>query len=164
MVLKSNTSYLIFSLVVLALVTYFLYRLMSSRYGKVLEAVRDDAIGAAMLGKNIHKMKYQAMMLSAGFAGIAGAMFAHFITYIHPSNFFLSDIILMLSIVIVGGLASLRGSIVATVVLIALTESLRLVSLSPALVGPMRLMIYAVVLMVILVYRPRGLFGKVDLE
>jgi branched-chain amino acid transport system permease protein len=160
---QSGVLYLAFSCVVLVLVTIVLHRMTRSRYGIALQAVRDDAIGAAALGKNIYRLRIQAMAISAGCAGIAGVLFAHFITYIHPSNFFLSDIILMLSIVIVGGLATLRGSLSATILLIVLVEALRFLPFPSDILGPARLMVYAALLIAILVYRPRGLFGKVDL-
>lgn len=161
---NSNIGYLIFTAFVALILIYFADRLMKSRYGRLLEAVRDDSIGLVVLGKNVFKLKYQIMMVSAGMAGIAGAIFAHYITYIHPSNFFISDIVLMLSIVIVGGLATVRGSVFATFLIIFLTESIRFIDLPSSIVGPSRLMIYSILLIAVLVYRPRGLFGKVDLE
>lgn len=161
--LTSNIGYLVFTFLIAILSVYIIHRIVHSRYGKLLEGVRDDEIGLSALGKNIFKLKYQAMMISSAFAGVAGALFAHYITYIHPSNFFLSDIILILSIVIVGGLASVRGSIVATVVLLFITESVRFIDWLPSgIVGPGRLIVYALLLLVILMYRPKGFFGKVD--
>jgi len=159
----ASSDYFVLTTCVAVISVYKIYRIVNSRYGTLLEAVRDDAIGLLALGKNIYKLKYQAMMISAAFAGIAGSLFAHYITYIHPTNFFLADIILMLSIVIVGGLASVRGSVVATALLILLTESIRFVDLPSSILGPSRLIIYALVLLVILMYRPRGLFGRIDL-
>ncbi len=159
-----NIGYLIFTWVVALSVYWIMYRIVNSRYGTLLQAVRDDAIGLTAFGKNIFKLKYQAMMVSAGMAGIAGSLFAHYITYIHPTNFYLPDIIFMLSMVIVGGLASLRGSIVATFVLGIITEMLRFIDLPSHVIGPSRLMIYTVILIVVLLYKPRGFFGKVDLH
>lgn len=160
----TNWEYLIFTVIVTGLVVWLVQRVTDSRYGRLLQAVRDDAIGAAALGKPVGRLKYQAMMISAGLAGIAGSLFAHYLTYIHPSNFFLADIVLMLSIVIVGGLASWRGSVISAVLLILLTESLRFIHLPAAIVGPLRLIIYALLLLLILLLRPRGLLGRVDLE
>lgn len=160
----TNNHYFVLTFIVAAISVYKIYRIVNSRYGKLLEALRDDAIGLQALGKNIFKLKYQAMMISAAFAGVAGSLFAHYITYIHPTNFFLADIILMLSIVIVGGLASVRGSVIATALLILLTESIRFIDLPSAILGPSRLIIYSVVLLIILMYRPRGLFGRIDLS
>lgn len=160
----TNAEYLVFVWVITFILYAIAFRLMGSRYGRLLEAVRDDAVGLLSLGKNVQKLKHQAMMISAGMAGLAGSLFAHYITYIHPTNFHLPDIIFMLSIVIVGGLASIRGSIVATIILGLLTEALRFLNLPAETIGPSRLMIYSLVLILILLWKPRGLFGKIDLH
>ncbi|HAT03574.1 MAG TPA: branched-chain amino acid ABC transporter permease [Candidatus Magasanikbacteria bacterium] len=157
-------SYLIFASVIALFIVLIIYRIVHSRYGKLLEAVRDDAIGAQALGKNIYHLKVQSMMISAFFAGIAGSLYAHYISYIDPSTFFLSDIIIIFTIVIVGGLASLRGSIIAAIIIIALPELLRFIDIPSSMIGPMRQMIYAVILILILMFRPRGIFGRIDLD
>lgn len=161
--ITGNFTYLIFAATITVVVCGFLYFLINSRYGKLLEAVRDDEIGVSSLGKNAFRLKNQAMILSAFLAGIAGSLYAHYISFIDPSSFYLSNIIVMLTIVILGGLASLRGSIIAAVIIIILPEILRFIELPSSVIGPGRQMIYAVVLLVIVLHRPRGLFGKVDL-
>lgn len=164
LIFRSNEAYLLLVLVISVAIIFILYRITNSPYGKLLEAVRDDAIGLSVLGKNVFKLKCQSMMISAGCAGVAGALFAHYITYIHPTNFFISELILMISLVIVGGLASIKGSVAATALLLVITESLRFLPLPSGLVGPLRLIIYAFLVIIVLLYRPRGLFGRVDLE
>ena len=104
------------------------------------------------------------MIVSEFFAGLAGSLFAHYITYIDPTPFTLSEIILILTIVIVGGLASIKGSIAATFLILLIPEALRFLEFPSYVVGPARQIVYAVVLIAILMYRPRGLFGRVDLE
>lgn len=164
LVMKTNTQFLAFVLVIAVLCCSFLYVVVRSRYGRVLEGVRDNAIGITALGKNIFKLKYQSMMLSAFFAAIAGSLYAHYISYIDPTTFYLNDIIIILTIVIVGGLASFRGSIVSAIIIILLPELLRFVDLPSSVIGPARQIMYAVLLLLILHFRPRGLFGKIDLE
>lgn len=162
--IQSNFSYLIFAILIATLIYFILKRITNSPYGKLLGAVRDDAIGAESLGKNVFRLKSQSMMISAFFAAIAGSLLAHYISYIDPSTFYLNDLIVIFTIVIVGGLGSLKGSIVAGILIIALPELLRFVDLPSAIIGTMRQMIYAVILIVILLYKPRGLFGKIDLD
>lgn len=101
-------------------------------------------------------------MISTFFAAIAGSLLAHYISYIDPSTFYLNDLIVIFTIVIVGGLSSLKGSVVAGILIIALPELLRFVDLPSAIIGTMRQMIYAVILLIILLYKPRGLFEKID--
>lgn len=162
-VVRSNLAYFLCSVVLTVFILVVLHRLLSSRYGRLLEGVRDDAIGLAALGKNVFRLKTQAMTISAGLAGVAGSMFAHYITYIHPSNFFLSDIILLVSMLIIGGLATIRGSVMSVILLVVLSELIRLLPLPDTIIGPARLMLYCIVLLFILLFRPRGLLGKVDL-
>ena len=162
--ISNNFSYLIFVLIITAIVVFVIYRIVNSGFGRLLEASRDDDIGLQVLGKNTFKLKWKAMMISAFFAGIAGSLFAHYITFIDPSSFALQDIILVFTIVIVGGIASLRGSIIGTVIIMLIPEMLRFLALPSSILGPARQIIYALILILILMYRPRGIYGRVDLE
>lgn len=162
--IQDNGTYLIFTIIVALIAYLILQRITNSRYGKLLEAVRDDAIGTASLGKNIFRLKYQSFMISAFFTGIAGSLFAHYISYIDPSTFFIHDLIIIFTIVIVGGLASLKGSIIAGIIIIILPELLRFLDLPSGIIGPMRQIIYALILIMILLFKPRGLFGRIDLD
>ncbi|MEM3126445.1 MAG: branched-chain amino acid ABC transporter permease [Candidatus Woesearchaeota archaeon] len=159
----NNTEYLIFAAIVALISIFIIWRITRSQFGKMLEAVRDDEISASVIGKNIFKAKAIAMAVSAFFAGIAGSLFAHYITFIDPSSFLLSELVLVLTIVIIGGLASNRGVILAAIIIILLPEPLRFLSLPSSLVGPLRQLIYALILLFIILYRPKGFFGKVEL-
>lgn len=163
-IIRDNLSYLFLTLIILALVSGFLYVLTRSRYGRLLEAIRDDSLGLEVFGKNIFRLKYQSMMISAAIAGIAGSLYAHYISYIDPSTFFLHDMVIILTIVIVGGLASLRGSFAASFIIILIPEFLRFFSFPASTIGQLRQILYAIALIGILMYRPKGFFGKIDLE
>jgi branched-chain amino acid transport system permease protein len=161
---SSNLSFLIL-IIVIALITYFVIkRIVDSPFGKVLEATRDNELATKILGKNTFKIKAIALMVSAFFAGIAGSLYAHYITYIDPSSFTIMQLIPILCIVIIGGLASLKGTFIATVILILLPEPLRFLGFPSSIVGPMRELIYAIILLLILIYKPKGFFGKVELD
>jgi branched-chain amino acid transport system permease protein len=161
---SDNFSFLILTFAI-ALISYFIIRRITiSPFGKVLEATRDDELATRVLGKNTFKMKSLALMISAFFAGISGSLYAHYITFIDPSSFTLMQLIPVLAIVIVGGLASLRGTILATIILVLLPEPLRFIGFPSSIVGPARQIIYALILLLILIYKPRGFFGKVELE
>ncbi len=162
--ISSNFAYLLFVIVIGVISLFVLNKIVRSPFGRLLQATRDDEVGLRVLGKNTFKIKWKAMMISAFFAGIAGSLFAHYISYIDPSSFSLTEIILILTIVIVGGLASLKGSIVATFVIIIIPELLRFVALPSSIVGPARQVLYALILLGILLFRPRGLFGRIDLQ
>ena len=161
--INSNISFLVFVLILVVLSVFIINKTVKSPFGRLLRATRDDEIGLRVLGKNTDKLKYKAMMISAFFAGIAGSLFAHYIRFIEPSSFYLGDIILVLIIVLIGGLASIRGSIIGTFIILLIPEVLRFLNLPSSVIGPMRQIIYAIVLLAILLYKPKGLFGKVDL-
>jgi branched-chain amino acid transport system permease protein len=164
LVIKSNFSYLFFSLVIMVLCVFIILRIQKSPFGRVLEAVRDDEIAAESLGKNIFKTKALSLTVSAFFAGIAGSLYAHYITFIDPTTFNILEVVLLLSIIIVGGLGSTKGAIIGTVILILLPEPLRFLGFPSSIVGPARQMIYALILILIIYLRPKGIFGKVTLE
>ena len=164
MVISDNLGFLALTLAI-ALASYLVIkRLVDSPFGRVLEAIRDDELATRVLGKNTFKMKSYALGISAFFAGIAGSLYAHYITFIDPSSFTLLQFIPVLVIVIIGGLASLKGTIIATVIIILLPEPLRFIGFPSSVVGPARQIIYAVILLAILMYKPKGFYGKVELE
>ena len=160
-----NTNLEIFILVTIItfISSLIIQRIVHSPFGRLLQATRDDELGLRVLGKNTFALKAKAMAISAFFAGIAGSLFAHYISYIDPSSFTLTEIILLLTIVIMGGIASLRGSIVAAIIIVIIPEILRFVAVPSTILGPVRQIIYAALLLIILLWKPRGIFGRVDL-
>lgn len=148
-----------------ALASYlFQNRLVRSPFGRVLEAVRDDVEAAESLGKNTFKAKIVAMTVSGFFVGIAGSLFAHFIRYINPQSFWLDPLVLALAAVVIGGLASMRGSVLGVALVFLMSESLRFTPIPSQMIGPLRIIIFMVVLLCIMLWRPRGVWGRADLE
>ena len=160
---SSNFSFLILTLIITVISWYIMQRIVNSKFGTVLQAVRDDENAAKALGKNTFKIKTIGLMVSAFFAGIAGSLFAHFITFIDPSSFTFMAMIPIISIIIIGGLASIKGTIIATIILTLIPEILRFVGLPSSLVGPGRQIIFALILLIILLYYPKGFYGKIEL-
>jgi len=160
---SDNFSFLIL-VAIIAIISYLIIkRITISPFGKVLEAIRDNELIVRVLGKNTFKMKSLALMVSSFFAGIAGSLYAHYITFIDPSSFTLLQLIPVLSIVIIGGLASLEGTILATIILVLLPEPLRFIGFPSSIVGPARQILYALLLLLILIYKPKGFYGRVSL-
>ncbi len=162
--IETNMSFMLFVglLVIIAILTF--RRLVRSPFGTLLGAVRDDEELARSLGKNSQLVKLKALTLSAFVAGVSGGLIATFLRYVHPDFFFLYELVTVLTIVIMGGLASLRGTVVATFIVLLLPELLRFVALPSVVVGPARQLLYSVILLAILLINARGLFGKVDLQ
>ncbi len=162
-IVRGNTEFLLIVFIIAAITYFVFWKISKSRFGKTCEAIRDDELAAKMLGKNTFAHKVSALGISAFFAGIGGALFAHYITFIDPSLFGLADLILLFSMLIVGGLASVKGSAIGTIVIFLLPEPLRFIGFPSSILGPAREIIFAVILLLILIYRPKGIFGKVDL-
>lgn len=161
---SNNWHFLVLTLSVMLISYIVIRRIVHSPFGKVLEAIRDDELAARALGKNTFRIKAFALTFSAFFAGIAGSLYVHYISYIDPFTLTFTQLIPVFLIVIIGGLASLEGTIVATVILILLPEPLKFIGFSPALIGPMRQIIYAFLLLLILIYKPKGLYGRIELD
>jgi len=161
---SSNLKFLLLTIIIVSITYLIIKKIVDSPFGKVLEATRDNELATRILGKNTFKIKSIALTVSAFFAGTAGCLYAHFITYINPSSFSIMQLIPILCIVIIGGMASLRGTIIATIILILLPEPLRFIGFPSSIVGPMRQIIYALILLLILLYKPKGFFGKVEIE
>ncbi len=142
----------------------FLHQTVSSPFGRVLEAIRDDDLVAESLGKNVQKAKLVAMTISGLFVGLAGSLLAHFLRFINPGTFWLDPLVIALAGVVIGGLASLRGSVVGIVLVFAVSESLRFLSIPSSLIGPLRLIIFMFVLLVMILWRPKGIFGRAELD
>lgn len=162
--ISSQWAYLVFAFVVMVICLLLIVKLMKSPFGRLLGGIRDDERGARSLGKNLLKNKALALGLSGFFAGIAGSVYAHYITFIDPTTFSIMEMILIVSMLVMGGLASTRGAMIGAVILVVLPEPLRFLGFPSSFVGPARQMIYALVLIVIMIYWPKGLFGKIKIE
>ena len=143
--------YVVFCITVVTVVLLFMFA--RSRYGRAVKAIRDDEIAAGASGINITYMKVLVFAISAFFAGIAGGIFAQYIGALTPSMAGWLQSINYVIMVVFGGMGSLTGSIVAAVGLTILPELLRAFS-------AYRMLVYSVVLVIIMVFRPQGLFGN----
>ena len=134
--------------VILVLITLFIVmNLINSRTGRAIMAIRDNRIAAESIGINITKYKLLAFSVSAGLAGVAGVLYAHNLTTLTalPKNFGYNMSIMILVYVVLGGIGSIRGSIIATVILYLLPELLRGLS-------NYRMLMYAIVLILAMLF------------
>jgi len=135
-----------------AILMYLLSNLIRSTYGKGFLAVRDDEVAAEAMGINTTRYKVIAFVTGAFFAGIAGGLYAHFVTYINPSQFSFVKSIEIVVMVIVGGMGHNVGVFISALVLTVLPEALRPIA-------EYRMVIYSLALVIIMISRPQGLFG-----
>lgn len=153
-----------FSTIVAALCGLILWRLQRSPWGRLLLVMRDDELAARGLGKNTRLAKIQALAIASALASVAGALYAAHVRYLDPSSATLDEGILMLSMVIVGGLGNFRGPLAGAALLILLPEALRFLSLPDAQAANLRLLIYGVLLVLMMHFRPQGIAGTYRMQ
>nr|WP_321443871.1 branched-chain amino acid ABC transporter permease [uncultured Cohaesibacter sp.] len=146
--------YYVVAIIVLVSI-WIIDRLSHSYYGNALRSLREDDQCASAMGINVTILKIQAFVISAFFAGIAGALWAYTTGYISPNDFNFSQSILVLAMVVVGGLGSLPGALIGALLLILLPEVLRGV-------GDIRNIIVGLVMFGAILFLPKGLFGEVS--
>ncbi|MEK7208816.1 MAG: branched-chain amino acid ABC transporter permease [Patescibacteria group bacterium] len=160
---SDNFSFLLLTLV-LALLAFLLARwLTTSSFGRVLKAIREDELALQIFGYRTLHYKLMIFVVSAALAALAGALFASYITFIDPSSFALFESIFILAIIILGGLANLKGSVLGAVFLILLPEALRFVGFPSDIAAQMRQVMYGLILVILMLYRPQGLVGEYKL-
>jgi branched-chain amino acid transport system permease protein len=158
--ISSHIDFLILSLLLATLVYVAAKRLVSSPFGSVLRAIREDELFAQALGKHVNHYKVLTFSVGAGLCAIGGAIYAYYITFIDPTSFTVSESIFMLSIVIVGGAGRLGGSVLGAVLLVVIPELLRFLDIPNALAANIRQMLYGGLLVAFMVFRPKGLWGE----
>jgi len=159
----ANAQFLILTLA-FCLLIYLLSRwLTTSSFGRVLKAIREDEGAIAVFGYRTVHYKLLIFMIAAGLAAVAGALYASYITFIDPSTFNLPESIFILAIIILGGLANLRGSLLGATFLVLLPELLRFVGFPSDIAAQMRQLVYGLILVVLMLYRPQGLVGEYKL-
>ena len=138
---------------------FVVWRLISSPWGRLLVAMRENELAARSIGKNTRGLKVQVYAVSCGLVAVAGALYAAYVSYLDPSSASLDESILMLSMVLVGGVGNFRGPFVGEFILIALPEILRFARFPDAIAGNLRLAIYGSLLILMMHVRPQGVSG-----
>ncbi|SMP56211.1 branched-chain amino acid ABC transporter permease [Anoxynatronum buryatiense] len=136
----------------LLLTTLVMHFIVRSKFGRALTAIRDDEVAAVMMGVRTTYYKIIAFVVGAFFAGLAGAFYAHMIRFIDPNTFTFDTSILILSIVILGGMGTIKGMFLGAILLISFPELLRFVQ-------EYRFVLYGLILVLMMRFRPQGLLG-----
>ncbi|TKV70782.1 branched-chain amino acid ABC transporter permease [Rhizobium sp. AU243] len=157
--------YLILAWAIVGVIVFMLARVLASPFGRALRAVRDDEKVAAVAGKNVLRLKCQAFGIGAGLFGLAGALYAHFTSYISPDNFVLQMTIYIFLAVTAGGYSRLVGAIFGSFAVMTILESTRFAAefvpgLTAVQVASLREFAIAVALIIIMQVRPQGMFGR----
>lgn len=150
---EQSAVYMYFLLVVLCIFTVFvIHRLQHSRIGRAWVALREDELACQAMGIDKTKAKLAAFALGATWAGMAGVLFAAKTTFINPASFTFLESAMILSIVVLGGMGSIAGVIIAALGLILIPEYLRVFS-------NYRMLLFGAALIMMMVFRPRGILA-----
>lgn len=150
-------SILLLSVFFMLVIWYLLKNLFNSAFGKTLLAISEDEIYAESIGKNVYHSKVISYTISGVVAAIPGALYAHYISYIDPTSFTVTESIFILSIVIIGGMGNLGGSFLASAFMILLPEILRFVGMPNNIAANMRQIIYGATLVLLMMSGKNGL-------
>lgn len=141
------------AMLVFVLLTYCVFhRLLTTRPGRALIAIRDDEIAARSMGIHVTLYKVAAFVISSFFAGLAGSFFAHYMTYISPDNFGLSESFGILAMIALGGIGNLAGSVIGALVLVIIPEAFRFLQ-------DYRQFIYGLTIITTMLVLPQGVAG-----
>jgi branched-chain amino acid transport system permease protein len=135
------------------LMAFLMFNLINGRFGRAFKACRDDYLAASLLGYNTAKYRILSLMLSAFYCGVSGALMAGFMSFLQPIMFDMVKSTEITSVVVFGGLGSMSGTLIGTIIITLVTELFRPIS-------QYRMLIYGAVLVIIMIVRPEGIMGQ----
>jgi branched-chain amino acid transport system permease protein len=141
----------VYLLVLITIIT--IRNLIHSSFGRAFISIRDDEIAAEAMGVDTTRYKVMSFVISSMFAGIAGGLFGHFTMYLHPNSFLFTTSFYLIIMIVVGGLGTISGSVLGAILVTVTLEVFRGF-------GAFRLVNFAILLILIMIYRPQGLVGK----
>jgi branched-chain amino acid transport system permease protein len=144
--------------VALAVVAVSLW-LVRSPYGRMLHVVRDDEIVAATLGKPVRSAKISVTVLSGAFAGLAGVLYAQYLLYLSPGTFEVATSVSIITMVVLGGMTSVLGSVIGAAVIVLIPQGLQRLDLASSVAGPLQQALFGALLILLMFVRPQGLLG-----
>jgi len=158
--LDTPGSFLPLAVAVAALCFAIAWRLGASPYGRALKAMRENEAAAQAVGKNIVAMKLSVFAIAAALASVAGSLYAHYVSFVSAENFTVELTIYLLAMVILGGTGNLAGSLLGAFILAVLPELLKFVDMPSDVADKLRQMLYGLILILILRWRPQGLLPE----
>ena len=143
----------------LVVVSFFLF-FQRTPFVRLLECIRDRELGAISLGKNISYYKLICNLVAAAFIAVAGSLFAVYNSYIDATSFTLAESILIVNMILIGGTGNLIGPVFGACFYVMLPEATRLITISSTKGASLQMIIYSLILILVVRFRPNGLFGK----
>lgn len=158
---NSETPYFYLAMLLVAFVYFVMRRIEDSRLGRAWFAIREDPLAAANCGVNILTYKVIAFAISASIGAIGGAFFARWTMFLSPDMFKFWESFLVLCMVVLGGLGNINGALIGAVILVTLGEALRVVLPKLGLPTETRFLMYGLIMILIMRYRPSGFIPKI---
>ena len=147
--------------VIMLLICYFLLeRLASSRMGRALEAIREDEIASSSLGINVTKYKVASFALGAAVTGLAGCLQAEFVLSVSPGTYVFMVSIMVLCTVVLGGMGNFKAVILGAFIIQFISYFPQLIGLSNVIPAQAKQIIFGLILVVMMIYRPQGILGR----
>ncbi len=160
-VLDGEVEFLLLALAFLVLVMLISWFITTSSFGRVLTAIREDEQAIEVFGYRATHFKLAVWVISAMMAGLAGGLFASWTKFIDPYSFILLESVLLVSIVILGGLATIWGSLLGAMAFVLLEEGMRFLTFVPTeYTGQARQVVLGILLVLLMLFRPQGLVGR----
>lgn len=157
-------SFLVLSSIIAVIVFLYFRILHHSSFSLYLKGIRDNELAFISSGKKPSRYKIFCFVIAGGTAAISGALYVSYITYIDPTSFTLDESIFILSLIMIGGTGNLKGPIIGTIFMVALPEALRFLGLPDTIAPNVRQIIYGLVLIFLMRFRPQGLLGEYKFE
>ncbi len=157
----TDTAFAFFALCLALLSVLFVEALRRSSFGRLLRAIRVDEKAVAVLGHDVDALKRRAFFLSAALSGLAGLVFALFHGYVEPTPFTISDSLLIVTALFLGGTGNWRGPLLGAFIIVLIPELLRAIGLETGTIDNLKQVVYGLLLIAILFFRPQGLFGGI---
>ncbi|MEO8606512.1 MAG: branched-chain amino acid ABC transporter permease [Chloroflexota bacterium] len=146
-----------------AIALFVVWRIKYSAYGRAMFAQREDTVAAQSVGIMIMRPRLLAFVVSAFFTAVVGALYAHFLTSFSPKAFYFDITFRVITMMVVGGMGSITGSVVGPIAVTAINEVLRRVEDATLLYGISQIVL-AVLFILIIIYRPGGLLGDREFD
>jgi len=158
--LSGSAEYALLGIFFALAVIAFFYFFQRTPFVRLLECIRDRELGAVSLGKNIPYYKFVCNSVAAAFIAISGSLFAVYNSYIDATSFTLAESILIVNMILIGGTGNLIGPIFGACFYVMLPEVMRLMPISSSQGASLQMIVYSLVLILVVRFRPNGLFGK----
>jgi branched-chain amino acid transport system permease protein len=156
----TSGEFLLFATIVLVMASLSFWLLVRSPFGRTINAIRQDETAVVAAGKAVLGAKVAVSAVSGAYAGLAGGVYAVYLSFIDPTSFDIHASILILAMLVVGGARTLVGAVLGPFLLLALPQALALVEIPSTVIGPLRQLFYGLLLVAFMLFRPQGIAGK----